>query len=105
MFQAMNNVTLSPNQVIMHKCDIRACVNPHHLELGTLADNNRDMFSKGRGCIPHRKGENANGVKLTDEQVEEIKSHPRKLGIMVELSRKYGVSATLIGYIKNGKHR
>jgi len=33
---------------IMHKCDVRCCVNPHHLAVGTLTDNNLDCRRKGR---------------------------------------------------------
>ena len=35
---------------VMHMCDNRACFNPDHLKLGTLADNNRDMMQKGRAA-------------------------------------------------------
>lgn len=37
------------DECVMHLCDVRACVNPDHLKWGSLADNNRDMHSKGRG--------------------------------------------------------
>jgi hypothetical protein len=33
---------------VLHRCDNRACCNPDHLFLGTIGDNNRDMFQKKR---------------------------------------------------------
>lgn len=34
---------------VQHTCDVRPCVNPAHLKLGTPADNTADMMVRGRG--------------------------------------------------------
>ena len=33
---------------VLHRCDVRACINPMHLFLGTTADNMRDLREKER---------------------------------------------------------
>jgi hypothetical protein len=35
-------------RLVLHKCDIRGCVNPDHLYLGDKADNAVDMHWRGR---------------------------------------------------------
>lgn len=38
-------------RVIMHSCDVRACVRPAHLSPGTDADNYADAVRKGRSRV------------------------------------------------------
>jgi hypothetical protein len=54
---------LPPDLMVRHKCDVKACVNPAHLEIGTSQDNVGDMIARH----PH-----ACGRKLSDAQIAEI---------------------------------
>lgn len=61
---------------VLHNCpdgDNPACVNPAHLWLGTVLDNNRDMYAKGRNGDTGRRGEANNLAVLTEQQVREIR--------------------------------
>ncbi len=56
---------------VLHKCDTPRCVNPEHLFLGTIAQNNADMAAKGRQHKP--KGELNPKAKLNAAKVLEIR--------------------------------
>jgi hypothetical protein len=51
---------------VLHKCDVRNCVNSEHLFLGTHTDNMKDMGQKGRAF--QSRGENNPCSKLTKER-------------------------------------
>jgi hypothetical protein len=42
------NGVIPEGQFVLHRCDNRLCCNPQHLFLGSKADNNADMYRKGR---------------------------------------------------------
>ncbi|HET9839582.1 MAG TPA: HNH endonuclease [Candidatus Angelobacter sp.] len=85
---------------VCHTCDVRACVNPAHLFLGTPAENARDMRQKGRD----RRGEKHGSAKLTLAQVRQIKTMLEEDRMYVsEIAREFGVSETTIRAIKTGK--
>ena len=55
--------------VVRHKCDTPSCINPEHLELGTLTENNRDCVSRERNARGAKNGKSA----INDEIAREIK--------------------------------
>ena len=55
---------------VCHKCDIRSCVNPEHLFLGTALENGQDMANKGRAWKP--AGEVHPMAKASNEQVSAL---------------------------------
>ena len=57
---------------VLHKCDTPGCVNPKHLFLGTVDDNNKDKASKGRAA--RLKGSRNPRSKLTEDEVSVIRS-------------------------------
>ena len=77
--------------VIRHTCDNRKCINPDHLIRGTQGDNLNDRKERHR----YRK--------LTRDDADSIKSELAAGATMSSLSRKYGVSVTMISYIRDGK--
>ena len=81
---------------VLHTCDNPACVNPAHLFLGTIADNNHDMRLKGRDR--HPRGEQNGRAKLTQAAVLDMRRRYAAGGISQEqLGREYGVCQSVAG--------
>jgi hypothetical protein len=79
---------------VLHRCDVRACVNPDHLFLGTLKDNFADMRSKGR----HARGERHMAAKLTESSVRAIRQLAGSMSTSA-IARQFGVSHDAASYI------
>jgi hypothetical protein len=78
---------------VCHRCDVRCCVNPSHLFLGTQSDNMRDMVAKGRRGPRDFAGERNGYSKLTDEQVRLMREIRRKTGATYrQIAGQFGVT-------------
>lgn len=77
---------ISEGMHVLHTCDVRRCVNPSHLFLGTHADNMHDKAIKGRAAR-----------KLTAEQVLAIRSDSR---LHTHIAAEYGIHAGTVSEIK-----
>ena len=92
-----------PNGLLVcHRCDVRSCINPEHLFLGTHADNTNDMYAKGRGV--DRKGIKHPLAKLSSENVLEIRNMVRAGNSQSSVAKKFSVSkSTISGICSQGR--
>jgi len=84
---------------VLHHCDVRLCVRPDHLFLGTPADNMADKVLKGR----QPRGESIPSSKLTERDVLRIRALYAEGISQSKLARAFGVNVTTIFHIVHNK--
>ena len=87
---ALKNGPIPDGLQVRHKCDIRCCVNPDHMELGTQQDNEDDKVSRLRQAR-----------KLSPEEVLAIRADPRATRVV---GKEYGISSMSVSDIKRRKY-
>jgi HNH endonuclease len=92
---------IPPGEQVLHRCDNPRCVNRSHLFTGTTAVNHADREAKGRGVRKH--GSTNVGAKLTESDVEVIRTARAQGRPQIRLAREFGVSAALVSKIVNRK--
>jgi hypothetical protein len=106
--------------VVIHKCNIRSCVNPEHLYAGTRQDQvahmqEHGLFAKGESvgtygtprdeeikiaCSLANRGEGNGMAKLTEQDILAIRASE---GAHTEIAAVFGVSDGCICNIRNRK--
>jgi hypothetical protein len=110
------NGPIPDGMFVCHKCDVRNCVNPAHLFLGTPAENIQDMVSKdrqakgennGKATKPEStpRGEKCIQAKLTAQQVLAIRQRYADTPNITfsAIARDYGVTKECISGIVRRK--
>lgn len=101
---ALHNGPIPDGLSICHRCDNPPCVNPLHLFVGTIRDNNVDMWRKGRQSPPPQLiGSQNPQAKLTAQQVQEIRARYKRGTRQVACVREYGIAQSLIWRIVHGR--
>lgn len=97
MFCLINGVSYESlvGFVMLHECDNRTCVNPHHLTKGTHAENMQDMCDKGRQANGSRLPQS----KFNEDNIVEIRGSKAPVR---KLANAYGVSKQTIRNIQRG---
>lgn len=88
---------------VCHTCDVRDCVNPSHLFIGSRSDNILDASRKNRVSRTHqKKGSGHPASKLTEGDVPTILRRLQSGEPKASIARSYGVSDRIILLISRG---
>lgn len=92
---------------VCHKCDVKSCVNPDHLFVGTSSDNMIDCKNKGRLVVPKNpfpKGHIPKNSTITKDEANSIKEKIKnKTGTLKVLALELQYPYQLIRDINCGR--
>ena len=94
--------------LVLHACDNRQCINPHHLHTGTYKDNTREAMERGRHVVNRMnpeelsrrfRGEGNPSAKLKAGEVKTIRQARKSWGYMGRLAKRFGVSISTVSLV------
>lgn len=90
-----------PGLVVLHSCDNSGCCAPEHLRWGSMAENNREAWDRGR----QRWGEDHHQATLTDDQLIALLVRAQAGESVYELAAEHGVCWSTVYHWLSGKGR
>lgn len=96
----VSGVEVPAGMDVCHTCDVRNCVNPQHLYVGTRRQNMADCTARGRHNKPH--GETHWSAKLSASDVKAIRSRRAGGTPMRVIANDYGIHAATVSRIVRG---
>lgn len=91
----ISNGSIPPRKRVLHSCDVRACIEPEHLHLGTSRQNSREMVQRARYRGPAKLGP-ADRARVIEAAGA---GEPQR-----KVAERFGVSQATVSNIVNGKH-
>lgn len=85
-------------QNVCHTCDNPKCVNPDHLFIASVLENQRDKWKKSRGVV--HKGSEHWIAKITEDDVRAIRSSTEDQRV---IASRYGITQSTVSDIKRRK--
>src|SRR6185312_3528319 len=96
----LHNGPIPEGLCVLHRCDVRRCINPEHLFLGTKGDNLKDMYAKGRAPI----GEKHGMAKLASKDIPRFRDLYLNCDFTQdELGEESGISRAQAGRVARGQ--
>lgn len=86
---------------VLHRCDVRCCVNPEHLFVGTQRDNMKDCAEKGRYVI--KRGAERPNATFTVEDIHFLRSPAATAFSDIELAARYNTDRVSVWRARVGK--
>lgn len=114
----LHNGEIPDGQLVLHKCDVRACVNPDHLYLGNMKDNARDHMERGdpyiyklherrhewddirTAAMPRGKNHHRSNAKINESIARQIFL---ATGSQREIAERFGLCQQAVSKIKTLK--
>jgi hypothetical protein len=78
-----------------HSCNVRNCINPHHIRWATPVENSADRLANGGDL----RGTKSPRAQLIESEVIEIRRRHAAGERSANLAREFGISPATVGHI------